>query len=237
MDILLRYEESGGFVPLEWNATYAPSFTLYSDGTLVFKDPYAVPPESNDNISRAVPFMVAQLDQESIQALLEQALGQGGLAVATGPYDGGMVADIPTTTFTISVDGQTKQVSVTGLSPEMHPQNAAIVQQLATFAELLRGFGDQISTEVPYVPAGYRGVLIEVEQPAGPVKDWPWANITPDDFASGQNEFFKTRTMTPAEVDELRVEGITGGMIGTAVQFEGKVYTFSLRPLLPDEDK
>jgi hypothetical protein len=236
-DILLRFEESGGFVPIEWNATYAPSFTLYGDGTLVFKDPYAVAPESNDNINRAVPFSVAKLDEASIQALLEQALGQGGLAVATGPYDGGMVADIPTSTFTITVGGRTKQVSVTGMSPEMHPQNAAIVTQLAAFAELLRGFGDQLSNEVPYVPAAYRGVLIEVEQPFGPVKDWPWTGLTPADFVSGENEFFKTRTMTPAEIGELKIEGITGGMIGTAVQFEGKVYTLSLRPLLPDEDK
>ena len=236
-DILLRFEESGGFVPIEFNATYAPSFTLYGDGTLVFRDPYAVGPESNDNIARAVPFMVAKLDEESIRALLDQALGQGGLAVATGPYDGGLTTDIPTSTFTIAVGGKTKQVSVTGLSPDSHPQNAAIVGQLAAFAELLRGFADRIATEQPYQPAAYRGVLIEVEQPMGPVRDWPWADLTPEDFASGENEFFRTRAMTPAEVDALGIEGINGGMIGVAVQFEGKPYTFSLRPLLPDEDK
>ena len=236
-DILLRFEESGGFVPLEFNATYAPSFTLYGDGTLVFKDPFAVPPESNDNVARAVPFMVAKLDEASVQALLEQALGAGGLAIAAGPYDGGMVTDIPTSTFTITVGGKTKQVSVTGMSPDMHPQNAAIVRQLAAFAELLRGFGDQIATEQPYIPTAYRGVLIEVEQPFGPVKDWPWPELTPADFASGDNEFFKTRTMSPAEVEALGIQGITGGMTGVAVQFEGKLYTFSLRPLLPDEDK
>ncbi len=236
-DILLRFEESGGFVPIEWSATYAPSFTLYGDGTVVFKDNQAIPPESNDNINRAVPFMLAKLDEASIQALLEQALGQGGLAVATGPYDGGMVADIPTSTFTITVGGKTKQVSVTGMSPDMHPQNRAIVGQLAAFAELLRTFGAQTSTEQPYLPAAYRAVLIDVEQPFGPVMDWPWTDLTPADFASGENEFFKSRALTSAEVDELGIEGIAGGMIGVATQFEGKVYTLSLRPLLPDEDK
>ena len=219
------------------NATYAPSFTLYGDGTLVFRDPNAMAPESNDSISRAVPLMVAKLDEESIQALLDQALGAGGLALATGPYDGGMVTDIPTSTFTITVDGKTKQVSVTGMSPDMHPQNAAIVGQLTSLAELLATFGDQIATEQPYIPSAYRGVLIEVEQPFGPVKDWPWSDLTPADFESGENEFFKTRALTAAEVDALGIEGISGGMIGTAVQFEGQVYTLSLRPLLPDEDK
>ncbi len=234
-DVLLRFEESGGFVPIEVNATYAPSFTLYGDGTLVFKDPYAVPPESNDSIARAVPFSIAKLDEASVQALLEQALGLGGLGIATGPYDGGMLTDIPTSTFTISVDGKVKQVSVTGLSPDSHPQNAAIVTQLAAFAEVLRTFGDKIAGEQPYIPAGYRGVLIEVDQPFGPVVDWPWSDLTPADFKSGANEFFRTRAMTPAEVEGLGIQGITGGMTGVAVQFEGQVYTFSLRPLLPDE--
>ncbi len=234
-DILLRFEETGGFVPIEVNATYAPSFTLYGDGTLVFKDPYAIPPESSDNVARAVPFSIAKLDEASVQALLEQALGPGGLGIAVGPYDGGMVTDIPTSTFTIAVDGATKKVSVTGMSPDMHPQNKAIVTQLAAFAEVLRTFGDKLPAEQPYIPAGYRAVLIEVDQPFGPVVDWPWTDLTPDDFASGENEFFRTRAMTPAEVEALGIEGIAGGMTGVAVQFEGQVYTFSLRPLLPDE--
>ncbi len=235
-DILLRYEEGGGFVPIEWNATNAPSFTLYGDGTLVFKDPYAVLPEAPDGLIRIVPFVTAKLDEASIQALLDQALGQGGLAVAGPRYDG-MVIDGATSTFTIRAGGETKQVSVNGLSPDAHPQNAAIVGQLATFAAFLRNFADQIATEQPYIPTAYRSVLIDVEQPAGPVRDWPWTDLTPDDFETGEAEFWRTRTMTPAEVEALGIDGITGGLMGVPVQFEGKVYTFSLRPLLPDEDK
>jgi hypothetical protein len=233
-DVLLRFEETGGFVPIEYNATYAPSFTLYGDGTLVFKDPYAVPPETNDNVVRAVPFMIAKLDEASIQALLEEALGPGAIAIAQGPYMCNC-ADIPTSTFTIAIGGKTKQVSVTGLSPDDHPQDKPIVTALAAFAEKLRTFADVIGNEQPYSPAGYRGILIEVEQPAGPVVDWPWPNLTPADFKSGENEFFKTRDMTPAEVESLGIKDVTGGLIGVSVGSAGKVYTFSLRPLLPDE--
>ena len=236
-DIVLRFEQSGGFVPIEFNATYAPTFNLYGDGTLVFKDGNAMPPESNDNINRAVPLMVVKLDEATMQALLEEALGPGGLAVAIGPYDGGMVADIPTSTFTITIGGKTKQVSVTGLSPDMHPQNVAIVTQLSNFAETLRTFGDKIAGEQPYRPAGYRGILIKVDQPMGPVVAWPWTELTPDDFTGGANELFKTRAMTPAEVDALGIKGITGGMIGVAVQYKNDIYTLSLRPLLPDESQ
>jgi hypothetical protein len=235
-DIVLRFEESGGFVPIEYNATYAPSFTLYGDGTLVFKDPYAVPSETNDNVVRAVPFMIAKLDEASVQALLQEALGQGGLAIARGPYMCNC-ADIPTSTFTITSGGTTKQVSVTGLSPDVHDQNKPIVTALAAFAERLRGFADVIGNEQPYVPASYRGILIEVEQPAGPVVAWPWPELAPADFAGGENELFKTREMTPAEVEALGIKDVTGGLIGVSVGSEGKVYTFSLRPLLPDEVK
>ena len=235
-DIVLRFEESGGFVPIEYNATYAPSFTLYGDGTLVFKDPYAPAPETNDNVVRAVPFMIAKLDEASIQALLEEALGTGGLAIAQGPYMCNC-ADIPTSTFTIVIGGKTKQVSVMGMSPDVHDQDKQIVTALAAFAEKLRTFADVLGNEQPYVPAGYRGILIEVEQPAGPVVAWPWPDLTPADFTSGENEFFKTRDMTPAEVESLGIKDVTGGMIGVSVGSQDKVYTFSLRPLLPDEIK
>ena len=233
-DIVLRFEESGGFVPVEYNATYAPSFTLYGDGTLVFKDPYAPAPETNDNVVRAVPFLIAKLDEASVQALLEDALGPGGLGIAQGPYTCNC-ADIPTSTFTISVGGKTKQVNVTGLSPEEHAQNKQIVTALSAFAAKLRGFADVLGNEQPYAPAAYRGILIEVEQPAGPVVAWPWSDLTPADFVGGENELFKTRDMTPAEVENLGIKDVTGGVIGVSVGSEGKVYTFSLRPLLPDE--
>jgi hypothetical protein len=234
-DVVLRFEESGGFVPIEFHATYAPSFTLYGDGTVVFRDPYAPLPEPRNNVQLSVPFQTVKLDEAGIQALLDQALNRGGLAVATGPYTCNC-ADIPTATFTISVGGQTKQVSVTGMSPDVHPgASAAIVQQLAGFAEFLRMFADSVPGETAYVPAGYRGVLIESEQPFGPVVAWPWTDLTPADFTSGENEFFKTAALTPEQVDALGIEGAQGGMTGVSVQSEDKLYTFSLRPLLPDE--
>ena len=148
-----------------------------------------------------------------------------------------MGADIPTTTFTVNAGstGKAKQVSVTGLSPDMHPQNALIVDALARFAERLRAFGSSVSGQ-PYSPTAYRGILIPVDQPFGPVVDWPWVDITPDQFAKGgENELFLTRTMSPAEVSTLGIQGAEGGLQGFALQRGGKIYTFALRPLLPDE--
>ena len=232
---MFRVEESGGFTPIEYNAIAAPWFTLYGDGTVVFRDPYASAPEPVGNVTRSVPFLTMKLDESGIQALLQQALNEGGLAVAKGPYQG-MSADIPTTTFTMNVGGQTKEVAVTALSPDAHPaQDALIIGQISRFAEKLRGFANDVGGEEPYAAQGYRGVLIPVEQPFGPVVAWPWTDLSPDDFKSGENEFFQIRTMTADEVATLGIPDVGGGLLGVALQKDGKLYTFSLRPLLPDE--
>ncbi len=236
-DVILRVEDSGGFVPVEFMATYAPSFTLYGDGTVVFRDGQAIPPEPLNNVQRSIPFQTVRLGEAAVQALLEDAIGPGGLGAAVGPYTG-LGADIPTTTFTLNAGtaGKAKQVSVTGLSPDMHPQNALIVGALSRLAERLRLFGNEVG-EQPYLPAAYRGILIPVEQPFGPVIAWPWPDISPDEFEAGENEFFRTREMTPEEVASLGIPGIEGGLMGLALQQDGQIYAFALRPLLPDEPR
>ncbi len=233
-DVVLRVEESGGFVPVESLATSAPSFTLYGDGTVVFRDPFAVPPETTDNVFRGVPFQTVKLDEESVQALLAFAIGPGGLGAAQGPYMDNS-ADIPTTTFTINAgsSGKAKQVSVTGMSPELHPKDLAIVTALVGLHERLAAFGRQVAAQ-PYDAAAYRGVLITVDQPFGPVVEWPWDSLDPSDF-KGEQEFFKTAALTPADVEALGIPESTGGFTGISLSKGGKFYTFSLRPLLPDE--
>lgn len=233
-DVILRMQTSGGFVPVEFMATFAPSFTLYGDGTIVFRDSNASPPTANDNVNRSVPFHTIRLGEDAIQSLLTQAIGPGGLGVAVGPYIG-LGADIPSTDFTITADGRTKTVSVVGLSPDMHPQDAAIVAALARLAQLLDGFGTAVAGEEPYVPAAFRGVLTPIDQAIGPVKAWPWTGITPGDFAKGANELLMTHTLTAADVAALGINGADGGLQGLTLQAGTKLYSFSLRPLLPDE--
>lgn len=235
-DVLLRMESGGGFVPVEFFATAAPTFTLYGDGTVVFRDPTATPPDPVGNVNRLAPFMTIRLAEEGIQALLAEAIGPGGLGRAAGPYQG-LGADIPTTTFTITADGRTKEVSVVGLSPDMHPENAQIVTVLAALARRLEGFAAAVAGEQVYVPDAYRGILMKVDQPFGAVVAWPWAGIEPAAFVGGENDLFKLRTMTPAEVGALAIPAIEGGFQGLTVQKSGKLYTFALRPLLPDETK
>jgi hypothetical protein len=237
-DVILRMETSGGFIPAEFMATFAPSFTLYGDGTVVFRDPTATPPESADGLNRSVPFLTIRLGEEAIQQLLTDAIGPGGLGIAVGPYIG-LGADIPTTTFTITADGRTKSVSVVGLSPDMHPQNAPIVTALANLAGRLDGFGGAVSAEEPYVPVAYRGVISSIDQANGAVVAWPWTTIQPADFAKGPgpNDFLLIHTLTPADVTALGIDNANGGLQGLTLRSAGKLYSFALRPLLPDETR
>ncbi len=234
-DIVLRLEQSGGFVPVESLATSAPTFTLHGDGTVVFRDSQATPPEIVGSISRSVPFQTVKLGEEGIQALLEFAIGPGGIGIAVGPYMG-HVADLPSTVFTVNADGRQKQVSITGLSPDMHdPQDALIVTALARLADKLRTFGNDVAGEGVYEPAAYRGVLQKVDQASGAITDWPWTDIRPSDFTAAANEFLLIHTLTPAQVAVLNIPEVQGGMLGLNLQKDGVLYSLALRPLLPDE--
>jgi hypothetical protein len=220
---------------MEFSATYTPTFTLYGDGTVIWRDNQAVPSESSDNLIRPQPLMIAKLDEATLQALLAEAIGPGGLGVATGPYNEMQGADIPSTVFTINAGGITepKRVEVVGLSPDMHPQNLQVITALASLAEKLRTFAGFVD-EQPYVPPTYRGVLIPTEQAFGPVVDWPWTDVSADDFG-GDNEFFRIDDLTPEQVAELGIDDLAGGVSGFVLQDGEDLYNFAVRPLLPDE--
>jgi hypothetical protein len=233
-DIVLRIEEIGGFVPLESTTTYTPSFTLYGDGTVIWRDNQAMPPESSDNLIRATPLSVAKLDEATIQTVLEQAIGPGGLGVAQGTY-GQAGGDIPSTVFTIDAGDlrEPKRVEVIGMSPDLHPQSVQIVTALVGLAEKLRTF-DTLVPGQPYAPAAWRGVLIPTEQAFGPVVDWPWTDISAKDFG-GDNEFFRVNDLTTEQVAKIGIKGLAGGVSGFVLQDGDDLYGFGVRPLLPDE--
>ena len=235
MDVVLRIEETGGLMPVESSVTYTPTFTLYGDGTVIWRDNFAAAPASNDNLIRPTPLMIAKLDAGTIQTVLAEAIGPGGLGVAVGPYNELMGADIPSTIFTINAGGipEPKRVEVVALSPEAHPKNLQVITALAGLAEKLRAF-DTLVNEQPYVPNGYRAVLSPTEQAFGPVVDWPWPDISPDEFG-GDNEFFQTRQMTHDEVAALGIDNIESGVAGFVLQEGEDLYSFALRPLLPDD--
>ena len=63
-DVVLRMEEGGGFVPIDFAASQAPVFTLYGDGQIVFQPLVETFPEPDANgITKQIPWRTAQLER------------------------------------------------------------------------------------------------------------------------------------------------------------------------------
>ena len=73
-DILLRYEEGGGFIMPAFTAAAVPHFTLYGDGTVIFRNPMLEAPPAEGSIFKMNPLRTAKLSEEQVQELLRLAL-------------------------------------------------------------------------------------------------------------------------------------------------------------------
>lgn len=244
-DLILRVESGGGFVPIDFLATQAPTFSLYGNGVVVFQPKLEQFPQPDANgVVKGVPWRTATLDESQVQELLEFALGPGGLGAARETYIEGGIADAPNTIFTVHAGGIDKTVTINALSEEPRPGADALAR--AAFWKLAARLSDfdqggRIATDV-YSPDRFRGVLIEREaQPGVEPLAWPWPAIPFAEFKKGPDDgsgptTFPHRTLSAAEAGALKLDGIEGGVQGIAVKGgDGKVYGLVLRPLLAEE--
>ena len=241
-DILLRYDEGGGFVMPGFLASQVPPFTLYGDGTVIFRNPALQLPPAEGSVSPANPMRTAKLTEDQIQELLVYALGEGGLAVARASYENMMVADAGTAVFTVHAGGVDKTVSVYALG--MDTQGGADAPARAAFQKLAAKLADfdqggTFPTAI-YQPAAYRAVLFEAPGVQAPdIRAWPWPDLKVTDFtpdADPNGLQFPHRTLEPDEVAKLGVKDVQGGFQGMVLTgSDGKLYTLSLRPLLPGD--
>lgn len=242
-DVVLRLDEGGGFIMPAFLASQTPQFTLYGDGTIIFRNPMLEAPPAQGSVFTLNPLRTAKLSEDQIQELLLLALGEGGLAAARANYTNDMVADASTTVFTVEAGGVKKTVSVYALG--MDVMGAADAPARAAFQKLatrLMDFdqGGTIPTDV-YHPSAYRGVLFESPGVAVPdLRAWPWTTLTVADFkpdADPNGLQFPHRTLTTAEVEPLNVDGFEGGFQNLVLTgSDKKLYTLALRPLLPDDE-
>jgi hypothetical protein len=242
-EVILRFDEAGGFVPVEWMAAHVPYFTLYGDGRVVFVSTSSTVEPTPDGVVTGMPIRTAVLSEQQIQDLLVLALRDGGLAAARTDYQNPLVADAPTTEFEVHADGDSKTVSIAALGMEGEPgPDTAIKAAFLKLAGLLRDF-DKGGTlgSAAYAPTAYRGVLNDASGAQGVrIRDWPWANLAPTDFtlpADPNVLQLRTRVLTPAEAGAIGVEGFENGIVGGVFLrgSDGRLYSLALRPLLPDE--
>lgn len=240
-DVILRMEQQGGFVPIEWMLTQAPEFTLYGDGTFIFR-PLEDPIAGDDWNSPQPRFLQGRLDEESVQAVLEFALGPGRLAQARESYQDDTVVDASTTVFTIDAGGFSKVVSVYALGevhePRVDAADRAGFNQLVQFLRSFEGRArsGELGEVALYEPTHYRASLLEAfdDPQLGDPLPWPWPHLSPDDFQS-LDEWDVPQAILTAEDVAALTEVPSGGHPAIPVVHEQGEWRVAIRPLLPDE--
>jgi hypothetical protein len=241
-DVILRYDEGGGMMMPSYTAANAPAFTLYGDGTLIFRDTLADPPPAIGSVIPLHPFRTAKMNEDQIQALLGFALGEGGLGAARAEYMDMLISDAATSKFTVNAGGVSKTVSVYALGYEQDGMADLLARKtLAKLRDHLLDIdqGGTVQTDV-YAPDRYRGYLFEGQPGVPDTKAWPWSAVKTAEFvAAGDVNAFPmpARVMTAGEIETLAIEPYQGGFIGLplAGPGDGKAYTLTVRPLLPDD--
>ncbi|MBA2255457.1 MAG: hypothetical protein H0W07_10125 [Chloroflexi bacterium] len=235
---ILRAEHVGGFMMIGHGFARRPYFTLYGDGTVVYR-PLAEP--NPDPGAPFQPMQVARMSEDQIQALLRFALGPGRLLNAKPSYFNPLIADAPDTVFTLAAGEFSRKVQVTAINEDSDQlPDRADIEGFRQLDALLADFGMQVAegratAAGPYVPTSYTGMLFANE--ATPeTKDWPWPELTAANLVPGPGEFSGLLVaLTPAQVKKL-VAVPNGGLIGYQVRGpDKKAYILSIRPDLPED--
>lgn len=232
--VVLRMQVGGGFVPLSAALLEMPTFTLYGDGTVIFR------PSTGGTFDAPAPLVRAELSDEQVAALLAFATGPGGLADAAEQYSDMFVSDAPTTVFTIDTPELRKSVSAYALGieqPEGNP-DAEVLGRLASLAATLGAFEQQVDagnveSAALYEPLSYLATFTpDFEGNTAEPTIWPFDIAVPEFPADGS---FPTLVLSPEQVAQLTT--VPSGGIGDLYFQDAadRKFHVAIRPLLPDE--
>jgi hypothetical protein len=246
-ELVLRYEEVGGFVAPQALLTRYPVISVYGDGTVITLGPVdAIFP------GPALPNLVATtLTEAGLQRLLVAA-GIAGLLGADAQFPANGIADATTAQFTVVAAGARHVVSAYALreaAPGMEggPAAAAARSRLRAFADALGDVRRTLGVDVVGPDAAYAYTSLRIlvangaPQPGDPAvarRPLAWPLATP--LAT----FGKPGTGATADLRCGVVSGpdlqILRPLLAQATQITGWTsagsdYTLSLLPMLPDD--
>jgi hypothetical protein len=244
-ELVLRVDEVGGFVPVQYNLTRLPLLSLYDDGLLVTPGAQtAIYPGS------ALPAIAQQrLSQDAIQLLIQAALDAG---LGKDRYLQTMtVSDMPTTVFTLTVDGQTHTTQVYALAFDLgqKPDGRMSEEEFQARKDLAAFL--KKANDLSWLPDGsvtddgiYEPTALRIY--TGPYQPDPNLTQTPIAWplTPGLDTFGQSAENTPGG---MRCGTVTGADAATLLPLAeqanqltpwtsgGTQYGLSFRPLLPDE--
>ncbi|MBX7267610.1 hypothetical protein KIF24_17250 [Micromonospora sp. Llam7] len=240
--VVFRMDHTGGFVTPAMLATRLPAISVYGDGRVITQGPVPMiyPGPALPNLQ------VGTISATEVEDLIKaaRAAGVGGEAdLGTPP-----VADAPSTRFTVLGDDGVEQFEVYALAEAGGAGTGLTADQQAA-RDRLRQFADSLTAgsgplagaqaqaqSQPYVPAAVAAVaepwVANSELGEQPEVAWPGPALPGTEL--GKNLGLGCVTATGDEARQL----LTAAASATAVTpwtSDGKRWTVSLRPLLPDE--
>ncbi len=229
--VILEISDEGGFVPLEFNLTRVPRFTVFADGTVVTP--------TGGQFSFPGPALATlvkrQLDTETVADLLAFVNDLGLADVdAVDLSDAPNVADASTTVLRyLDGDGE-HRISIYTLGfGESGDARAAIVESM--IARLDEATGDldpepyQADRLVVYA-LDAEGLDTQQMRNAGP---WP-LDLTPDDMTA-QVAGFSCATIDGDAAAQLAAE-LSDADAATTWTYDGAEFRILARPLLPHQE-
>jgi len=248
-DLIVRIEDTGGFVAPLAILSRLPSFSLYGDGTLITlgaqTEIYPQP--------ALPPVLVQHLTEDGIQQVLQWAR-DAGLLDKDATYQDGGVADATTTVFTVTANGETHVVQAyalgfdqgghAGMSPDEVAARAALAKferQMTNLDKLLPA--GSIDQAQPWDPTGLRLYVTDGDPSTGGPHQDPIAWPLSEPLAAFGHEFAKQGQ--PGEGS--RCGTVTGDDLATLLPdvrkateitpwtSDGNTYGITFVPLLPDE--
>ena len=242
-ELVLQVTTGGGFVPIEYNLTSMPEFSLYGDGRVIVSGPVdAIYP------GPALPNLQTTVVSEDVIVEILSAAQEAGLLRTGVDYGQPGIADGPTTTFVINVGGTSFRSDIYALGMDSgdgnltaeQQQARAIVQDLRSNLVDLTGFVSEPPSWAPYEYSALAVFSRAVDPTAGPggtdvmpnVLDWPLADLST--AGSEVMEGVRKIVVSGEDLDTLRP------LLSQATQISlwrsgGSSYNLSFRPLLPDE--
>jgi len=248
---LLRIENTGGFVPVEYTLTAIPTFSMFADGRVITTGPMIeiFPQPALPNLR------VMTLNEKGIARVL-------GVAKSAGLFDGSAdyelpnIADAQSTVFTLNADGVSTEVSAYALgfddSIGMDIPNAEARKKLNELRDFLFNLQTELTAEeITKADESYLSDEIRIfAAPIDPASP-PWQDVIEEPasiawplgvglaeigapFTGPFSEGTRCTTITGADVERL-YKVLSGANQLTPWESEGELYQIWVRPLLPDE--
>jgi hypothetical protein len=241
--LVLRIDTSGGFVAPQQTLQQMPSFSLYGDGRAITQGA-----QTEIYPGPALPsVVVTSITSSGVRSIVEDAVGAG--LGESHSYTTMTVSDMPTTTFTLNVNGDTHVTRVyalgagssgPGMSREERKARAALERLSSEMTDLQRALpAGSVGPDRSYAPEGLRVFVQPYEHQRDPMLHEPavaWPLSTP--LASFGEETstpgIRCGALTGADARQLLDTGGSANQL-TPWTSEGKQYSLTFRVLLPDE--